>query len=230
MQIEVSYEGGSESYLIPFSYLEKSFVKVELNDVLQELHVDYEIEDSYVKFHRTTTTTDVIHIYRKTTTDRLVKFHDGSVLKSDDLTRLQLQLLHVIEEQGTFTVSEVTENLKSLQLERTVQLQDGLEVTRGTILGYKSGGFVKADLNDYTTLQNVVIATSNSTSDNKVTVLERGQFAVTELEDGATVFVGADGAYRTSIPNESGNFIKVLGTVEDDVIQFHPDTLAIQLA
>lgn len=229
MNIDVTYEGGSNSYLIPFVFLEKVFVIVEVNDVLAEMHIDYEIEDNYVKFTRPTASTDKIHIYRKTTTDRLVKFHDGSVLKADDLTQLQLQLLHVIEEQGTFTVTEVTENLKQLQLERTVSLKDGLEVTRGTVLGYKSGGFIKADYNDYSTLQDMVLALEDS-KNGKVRVLERGQYAVSDLTDGATVFLGADGAYRTTIPNESGNFVKILGTVEGNVIQWRPDTLAIQLA
>lgn len=229
MNIDVTYEGGSTSYLIPFVFLEKVFVIVEVNDVLAEMHIDYEIEDNHVKFTRPTASTDKIHIYRKTTTDRLVKFHDGSVLKADDLTQLQLQLLHVIEEQGTFTVTEVTENLKQLQLERTVSLKDGLEVTRGTVLGYKSGGFIKADYNDYSTLQDMVLALEDS-KNGKVRVLERGQYAVSELTDGATVFLGADGAYRTTIPNESGNFVKILGTVEGNVIQWRPDTLAIQLA
>lgn len=229
MNIEITYDGGSESYLIPFVYLEKVFVKVEVNGKLKELHVDYEVEDSYVKFFRPTKSTDKIHIYRQTTTDRLVKFHDGSVLRSDDLTRLQLQLLHVIEEQGTFTITEVTQNLKQLQLERVVNLKDGLEVTRGTVLGYKQGGYVKADLNDYTTLQDLVLALSDSRN-GKVNALERGQFAVNELPDGATVFVGADGAYRTTMPNQSGNFVKILGTVEGNVLQWKPDTLAVELA
>lgn len=228
MQIEIDYEGGSTSYLIPFSYLENSFVKVEVNDVLLTMHIDYEIEDNYVVFTRPTASTDTIHIYRQTTTDRAVKFHDGAVLKSEDLTRLQLQLLHVIEEKGTFTIAEVTENLKQLQLERTVNLADGLEVTRGTVLGYKTGGFVKADLNDYTTLQDLVL-TLGASSNGKVRVLERGQYAVNELPDGATVFVGADGAFRTTMPNESGNFIKIVGTIEGNILQWRPDSLAIQL-
>ena len=229
MKTEITYEGGSVNYLIPFVYLEKAFVKVEVNDMLKALHIDYEIEENYVKFTRPTQYSDTIRIYRHTTTDRLVKFHDGSVLRSADLTRLQLQLLHVIEEKGTFTVTEVTQNLKQLQLERVVKLQDGLNVTRGTVLGYKQGGYVKADMNDYTTLQDLVLALGNST-DGKVHALERGQFAINELPDGATVFVGVDGQFRTTMPNESGNFIKILGTVEGDVIQWKPDTLAIQLA
>ena len=35
MNIDVTYTGGSESYLIPFPYLEKSFVKVEVNEKLE---------------------------------------------------------------------------------------------------------------------------------------------------------------------------------------------------
>lgn len=227
--IDATYAGGRHEYSIPFPYLEKAFVKCKLNDKELTINVDYEVEGSTLTLYRDTQTTDTIKIYRQTTTDRLVKFHDGSVLREADLTMLQLQLLHVIEEKGDFTITEVQQDVKQLQVERVVKLADGVSCARGTLLGYKAGGFVRASMRDYTTLAGVVIAQTHS-QDGKVKVLERGQFAVEDAPDGCTVYVGEDGVYRTSIPSTSGLYVKVVGHVEGNVMQFQPDSLAIQLA
>lgn len=227
--IDATYEGGRHEYSIPFPYLEKSFVKCKLNGEELAINLDYEVDGSTLTLYRDTQTTDTIKIYRQTTTDRLVKFHDGSVLREADLTMLQLQLLHVIEEKGDFTITELQQDVKQLQVERVVTLADGVSCTRGTLLGYKAGGFVKASMRDYTTLAGVVIAQTHS-QDGKVKVLEQGQFAVEDAPDGCTVYVGEDGVYRTSPPSASGLYVKVVGHVEGNVMQFQPDSLAIQLA
>lgn len=227
--IDATYDGGRHEYSIPFPYLEKAFVKCKLNDKELTINVDYEVEGSTLTLFRDTQATDTIKIYRQTTTDRLVKFHDGSVLREADLTMLQLQLLHVIEEKGSFTITELQQDVRQLQVERTVNLAAGVSCTRGTLLGYKEGGFVKATMNDYTTLADVVIALADS-HNGKVKVLEQGQYAVTDAPDGHTVYVGEDGVYRTSPPNTAGAYVKVVGYIEGDIMQFHPDSLAIQLA
>lgn len=227
--IDATYDGGKHTYSIPFPYLEKAFVKVKLNDVDLTINVDYEVEGSTLTIYRDTKATDTIKVYRQTTTDRLVKFHDGSVLREADLTMLQLQLLHVIEEKGSFMITELQQDVKQLQVERTVKLADGVSCTRGTLLGYRAGGFVKATMLDYTTLADVVIALGES-HNGKVKVLEQGQFAVSDVPDGKTVYVGEDGEYLTLPPNKSGSYVKVVGYIEGDVMQFHPDSLAIQLA
>lgn len=227
--IDATYDGGRHEYSIPFPYLEKVFVKVKLNDKDLTINVDYEVNGSTLTIFRDTQPTDTIKVYRQTTTDRLVKFHDGAVLREADLTRLQLQLLHVIEEHGTFTINELQQDVRQLQVERTVNLAEGVTCSRGTLLGYKAGGFVKADQKDFTTMADVVIALGES-HNGKVKVLEQGQYAVQDLPDGNTVYVGEDGAFRTTPPNESGSFVKVVGYIEGDVMQFHPDSLAIQLA
>lgn len=227
--IDATYEGGRHDYTIPFPYLEKVFVKVKLNDKDLTINVDYEVNGTTLTIFRDTKPTDKIKVYRHTTTDRLVKFHDGSVLREADLTMLQLQLLHVIEENGSITVTELQQDVRQLQVERTVSLAEGVTCSRGTLLGYKAGGFVKADQNDFTTMADVVIALGDS-RDGKVKVLEQGQYAVQDLPDGNTVYVGEDGAFRMTPPNESGSFVKVVGYIEGDVMQFHPDSLAIQLA
>lgn len=227
--IDATYDGGRHEYSIPFPYLERAFVKCKLNDKELTINVDYEVEGSILTLFRDTQATDTIKIYRQTTTDRLVKFHDGSVLREADLTMLQLQLLHVIEEKGSFTITELQQDVRQLQVERTVKLAEGVSCTRGTLLGYKAGGFVKATMSDYTTLADVVIALADS-HNGKVKVLEQGQYAVTDAPDGHTVYVGEDGVYRTSPPNTAGAYVKVVGYIEGDVMQFHPDSLAIQLA
>lgn len=227
--IDATYEGGRHDYTIPFPYLEKVFVKVKLNDKDLTINVDYEVNGTTLTIFRDTQPTDKIKVYRHTTTDRLVKFHDGSVLREADLTMLQLQLLHVIEENGSITVTELQQDVRQLQVERTVTLAEGVTCSRGTLLGYKAGGFVKADQKDFTTMADVVIALGDS-RDGKVKVLEQGQYAVQDLPDGNTVYVGEDGAFRTTPPNTSGSFVKVVGYIEGNVMQFHPDSLAIQLA
>ena len=227
--IDATYDGGRHEYSIPFPYLEKAFVKCKLNDKELTINVDYDVEGSTLTLYRTTQTTDTINIYRQTTTDRLVQFHDGSVLREADLTMLQLQLLHVIEEKGSFTITELQQDVRQLQVERTVNLAEGVSCTRGTLLGYKAGGFVKATMSDYTTLADVVIALTDS-HNGKVKVLEQGQYAIEDAPDGSTVYVGKDGVYQTSPPNTSGLYVKVVGHVEGNVMQFHPDSLAIQLA
>ena len=227
--IDATYNGGRHEYSIPFPYLERAFVKCTLNDKELDINVDYEVECSTLTLFRDTQATDTIKIYRQTTTDRLVKFHDGSVLREADLTMLQLQLLHVIEEKGNFTITELQQDVRQLQVERVVKLADGVSCTRGTLLGYKAGGFVKASMRDYTTLAAVVIAQTHS-QDGKVKVLEQGQFAVEDAPDGRTVYVGEDGVYQTSPPSTAGLYVKVVGHIEGNVMQFHPDSLAIQLA
>lgn len=227
--INTTYDGGRNTYSIPFPYLEKVFVKVKLNDKDLSIGIDYDVEGSTLTLYRDTTPKDSIYVYRQTETNRLVQFHDGSVLREADLTTLQLQLLHVIEEKGSFTITELTQDVRQLQIERTVKLAEGVECGRGTLLGYKAGGFVKTNNRDYTTLQDVVIALESS-HNGKVRVLQQGQFAVNSLPDGATIYVGEDGAYRSTPPNTSGDYIKVVGTIEEDVLQFHPDSIAIQLA
>lgn len=227
--IDATYDGGRHEYSIPFPYLERVFVKCKLNDKELTINVDYEVEGSTLTLFRDTQATDTIKIYRQTTTDRLVKFHDGSVLREADLTMLQLQLLHVIEEKGSFTITELQQDVRQLQVERTVNLAEGVSCTRGTLLGYKAGGFVKATMLDYTTLADVVISLGDS-HNGKVKVLEQGQYAVQDEPDGKTVYVGEDGVYRTTPPNNTGNYVKVVGYIEGDIMQFHPDSLAIQLA
>ena len=227
--IDATYDGGRHEYSIPFPYLEKVFVKCKLNDKELTINVDYEVGGSTLTLFRDTQATDTIKIYRQTTTDRLVQFHDGSVLREADLTTLQLQLLHVIEEKGNFTITELTQDVRPLQIERFVTVAAGVNCKRGTLLGYKAGGYVLADNTDYMSLQGLVLSLGEPT-DNKVHVLARGAYATNEFDDGKTCFVGTNGAVVTAYPNVSGNYVKVIGFMEGNTLQFQPDSIAIQLA
>ena len=191
--------------------------------------IAFTITDGKIVMHITTDAADTITIYRQTDTSALIDFNDGSVLRRQDLNTLQNQLLHVIEENGTFMVSEVTKEQASTQIERTVKLADGVTCTRGMLLGYKAGGFVLADNTDYSTLKDLVLALSTPT-DGKVLVLSMGQYGTNDFADGKTCFVGTKGMVVGSPPISSGSFIKIVGSMEGDILMFNPDSIAIQLA
>ena len=208
--------------------MEKVFVKVKLNGTDLNFGVDYGVDGNTLTLYRSTSSSDSIYVYRKTETNRLVQFNDGSVLREVDLTTLQLQLLHVIEEKGSFTITTVEEDTKQLQFERDVTVAAGVHCRRGMLLGYKAGGYVLANNADYTSLQGLVLALGEPVN-NKVHVLARGAYATNEYADGSTCFVGSNGAIATAYPNVSGNYVKVIGFMEGNNLQFQPDSIAVQL-
>lgn len=101
-KVSVKYAGGQREYTIPFEYLSKKFVHVTVDDLELTYNVDYRVEGTYVKLLRSSTPAQTIEIYRKTATSRLIDFNDGSVMRGDDLTTFQMQILHVVEEQGLY--------------------------------------------------------------------------------------------------------------------------------
>ena len=101
-KVSVKYAGGQKEYTIPFEYLAKKFIHVTIDEVELTYNVDYRVEGTQVVLLRTTVPTQTIEIYRKTATSRLIEFNDGSVLRGDDLTTFQQQILHVVEEQGLY--------------------------------------------------------------------------------------------------------------------------------
>lgn len=117
-----------------------------------------------------------------------------------------------------------------------VQLASGVSCTIGMLIGYKAGGFVLADQDDPDTLSDVRIVLANPDDTGKVKVLNRGKFKLSDLPageilaDGDTLFVGQQGLYRSSLPDEMGSWIKVVGMIEKDILQFYPDTVAVQLS
>lgn len=101
-KVSVKYAGGQREYTIPFEYLSKKFIHVTIDGSELTYNVDYRVDGTYVKLLRSSTPAQTIEIYRKTATSRLVDFNDGSVMRGDDLTTFQMQILHVVEEQGLY--------------------------------------------------------------------------------------------------------------------------------
>lgn len=99
----VIYDGNASqlTYAFPFDYLRKAFVKVEdIYTSITELEqgTDYTVSDKEVVLTKGIPIGHSVKIYRETTTDPLVEWQDASVLKSDDLTLQEVQLLHLAEE------------------------------------------------------------------------------------------------------------------------------------
>lgn len=99
----VIYEGNASQlvYAFHFDYLRKKFVKVEdiyTNITELTIGVDYTVEDKQVRLVKGIPVGHFVKIYRKTTTDPLVEWQDASVLRSDDLSLQEVQLLHLAEE------------------------------------------------------------------------------------------------------------------------------------
>ena len=99
LKTSVTYAGtGSQTqYDFPFDYLRKSFVKITIDDVLQDTSA-YSVDNRSVLFNTAPASGSIIVIYRETDTERLVSWADASVLKASDMTISQVQQLHILEE------------------------------------------------------------------------------------------------------------------------------------
>ena len=106
----VSYQGDGvqTQYSFPFDYLKKAFVKVQLvnGDSRTSLTqgTEYTVNDKTVILK--SPTTEIINIYRETSTDPIVSWSDASVLRAADMTLQEVQMLHLAEE----TDDKVQEN------------------------------------------------------------------------------------------------------------------------
>jgi len=94
----ITYQGdGAQcTFLVPFDYLQKDFIKVTLNGTPQHYGDDYLVDGREVTFNKAPQGN--IELSRETPTDRLVKWHEGSVLTATNMTTQQVQELHIIEE------------------------------------------------------------------------------------------------------------------------------------
>lgn len=98
----VYYTEGTTSFVIPFDYLKKSFIKAETisNTGTQSLTYieDYSIDGDTLYLKDSLQDDTQLHIYRETPTDSVVDFVDASILRAKHLNVLQLQILHILEE------------------------------------------------------------------------------------------------------------------------------------
>lgn len=120
LKTSVTYKGtGSQTqYDFPFDYLRKSFIKVTIDDVLQDTS-DYIVDNRSILFNTAPAADSIIVIYRETDTERLVSWADASVLKASDMTISQVQQLHILEEGQDWS------KLNSLYLDETDKSWEG---------------------------------------------------------------------------------------------------------
>lgn len=120
LKTSVTYKGtGSQTqYDFPFDYLRKSFIKVTIDDVLQDTS-DYNVDNRSILFNTAPAADSIIVIYRETDTERLVSWADASVLKASDMTISQVQQLHILEEGQDWS------KLNSIYLDETDNSWEG---------------------------------------------------------------------------------------------------------
>ena len=102
----VYYKEGVTSFVIPFDYLKKTFVKAETIDTVGSMSLtyieDYSIDGDTLYLKEPLAEGVQLHIYRETPTDSVVDFVDASILRAKHLNVLQLQILHIIEESQDY--------------------------------------------------------------------------------------------------------------------------------
>ena len=102
----VYYKEGVTSFVIPFDYLKKAFVKAETIDTVGSMPLtyieDYSIDGDTLYLKEPLAEGAQLHIYRETPTDSVVDFVDASILRAKHLNVLQLQMLHIIEESQDY--------------------------------------------------------------------------------------------------------------------------------
>ena len=120
LKTSVTYKGtGSQTqYDFPFDYLRKSFIKVTIDDVLQDTS-EYNVDNRSILFNTAPAADSIIVIYRETDTERLVSWADASVLKASDMTISQVQQLHILEEGQDWS------KLNSIYLDETDKSWEG---------------------------------------------------------------------------------------------------------
>lgn len=135
----VYYKEGVTTFVIPFDYLKKTFVKAETIDTVGSMPLtyieDYSIDGDTLYLKEPLATGAQLHIYRETPTDSVVDFVDASILRARHLNVLQLQILHIIEESQDYIkinalsmtkIDEVSEVLDAFY-HRIVNLADPQE-------------------------------------------------------------------------------------------------------
>ena len=105
----ITYEGtgSTHSYVVPFEYLKKTFVRVTLGDLniltggnQTDPTAQYYFKDANTIYIKDAPAQGVLVTIRRYTsaTDRVVNFKDASILKAKDLDTATIQTLHIAEE------------------------------------------------------------------------------------------------------------------------------------
>lgn len=139
-------DGSNRDFNIPFEYLARKFVVVTLIGVDRKvltINTDYRFATrttvSLTKAWGPADGYNVIELRRVTsTTDRLVDFTDGSILRAYDLNVAQIQTMHVAEEARDLTADTISVNNDGhldTRGRRIVNVADGIEPGDAITLG-----------------------------------------------------------------------------------------------
>lgn len=139
-------DGSTRDFNIPFEYLARKFVVVTLIGVDRKvltINTDYRFATrttiSLTKPWGPADGYNVIELRRVTsTTDRLVDFTDGSILRAYDLNVAQIQTMHVAEEARDLTADTIGVNNDGhldARGRRIVNVADGIEPGDAITLG-----------------------------------------------------------------------------------------------
>lgn len=94
-------DGSQTNFSVPFDYLRPSFVHVAVDDA--EVSEGFTISNRMVMFDSAPAKDSIVHIYRSTSTTRLVSWADASILKAKDMTVSEVQQLHILEEASDWS-------------------------------------------------------------------------------------------------------------------------------
>lgn len=139
-------KGGKKVYTFPFPYLSKQFVKARYErgstSTPLEYNRDYSIDGHTLSLHTEGSPEDILCIYRQTPTGNLVDFNDGSILLASELDKMNIQLLHITEEQNDSIHLEgmfVNEGAWQAQGRRIKNVAAPVEATDAVHLAYLDG-------------------------------------------------------------------------------------------
>ena len=90
-------KGGTPSYTFAFDYINKFYIKANLNGVELVYGQDYTVSEKTLTLIKDSDSQTLI-IYRKTPTNATVEWNDTSIFRAKDLNLMSVQLLHVGEE------------------------------------------------------------------------------------------------------------------------------------
>lgn len=138
--------GSTREFNINFDYLARRFVQVSLvsDDDRKELVLGTDYRFATATSIRTTVALgapyDRIEIRRVTsTTDRVVNFADGSILRATDLNASQIQAIHIAEEARDVSVLSISQNDEGnldAKNRRIIRVSAPLEDTDAATKGY----------------------------------------------------------------------------------------------
>ena len=200
-----SYPGGKQNYTFPFPYLSRSFVKVRYESdrgaTQLTYHRDYHIEGQTVLLNSPAPTDVTVYVYRKTPTNSLVDFNDGSLLLAREMDKMAMQLLHVEEENTDILLSSamVTDEDSAWQGRgrRLKNLRDPQQPQDAVTLHYLDGvGVARQD--ELQRIEQAVHADKESALSFKNAAASSAQSALTSASNSARSSAASEASRQAS--------------------------------